>query len=123
MPGVDRTGPLGWGPMTGRAAGFCAGYSVPGYMNPVWGRGAGFGGRGWFGRGGGRGFRNRFFATGLTGWQRAGMGWGYSQPFGPVEMSSEQETAFLRDHVKSLEEEMKRAQERLAELEKGDATQ
>jgi hypothetical protein len=44
-------------------------------------------------------------------------------PFGPVEMRSEQETAFLRDHVKSLEEEIKRAQERIAELEKGDATQ
>ena len=26
------------GPMTGRAAGYCAGYSVPGYMNPVVGR-------------------------------------------------------------------------------------
>jgi hypothetical protein len=37
----DRTGPAGLGPMTGRAAGFCAGYPVPGYMNPVMG-GAGF---------------------------------------------------------------------------------
>jgi len=36
------------GPMTGRAAGFCAGYSVPGYANPILGRG-------WFGRG--RGWR------------------------------------------------------------------
>ena len=35
MPRGDGTGPAGMGPMTGRAAGFCAGYPVPGYMNPV----------------------------------------------------------------------------------------
>ena len=35
MPRGDGTGPAGLGPMTGRAAGFCAGYSVPGYMNPI----------------------------------------------------------------------------------------
>ena len=35
MPRGDGTGPLGLGPMTGRAAGFCAGFRVPGYMNPV----------------------------------------------------------------------------------------
>jgi hypothetical protein len=33
MPGGDRTGPNGLGPMTGRRAGYCAGYPVPGYMN------------------------------------------------------------------------------------------
>ena len=26
--------------MTGRAAGYCAGYGVPGFMNPIGGRGA-----------------------------------------------------------------------------------
>jgi len=41
MPFGDGTGPAGLGPMTGRAAGFCAGYPVPGYMNPNIGR-AGF---------------------------------------------------------------------------------
>jgi hypothetical protein len=39
MPRGDGTGPAGMGPMTGRAAGFCAGYPVPGYMNPAGGRG------------------------------------------------------------------------------------
>ena len=39
MPAGDRTGPLGLGPMTGRAAGYCAGYPVPGYANPIPGRG------------------------------------------------------------------------------------
>jgi hypothetical protein len=66
MPGGDRTGPMGFGPMTGRAAGLCAGYPTPGYMNPgpgrgmAWGRGGGWGyGRGYgrgFGRGWGRGY-------------------------------------------------------------------
>ena len=36
MPRGDGTGPAGMGPMTGRAAGYCAGYNMPGYMNP-WG--------------------------------------------------------------------------------------
>ena len=66
MPGGDGTGPGGMGPMTGRAAGFCAGYSVPGYANPVGGRGMGMG----FGRGRGGGFgRGRGF-----GWGKAGYG-------------------------------------------------
>jgi hypothetical protein len=38
MPFGNGTGPAGLGPMTGRAAGFCAGYSVPGYINPFMGR-------------------------------------------------------------------------------------
>ena len=38
MPAGDGTGPAGMGPMTGRAAGFCAGYPTPGYMNPYGGR-------------------------------------------------------------------------------------
>ncbi len=33
MPGGNRTGPDGTGPMTGRAAGFCAGNDAPGSMN------------------------------------------------------------------------------------------
>jgi len=31
MPRLDGTGPLGLGPLTGRAAGTCRRYSVPGY--------------------------------------------------------------------------------------------
>jgi len=48
MPRGDGTGPAGMGPMTGRGAGYCAGYPVPGFMNPV-------GGRGYWGWGRGRG--------------------------------------------------------------------
>lgn len=47
MPRGDRTGPWGLGPRTGRRAGFCSGFSVPGYMNPVPGRGWGGRGLGW----------------------------------------------------------------------------
>ena len=42
MPRGDGTGPMGMGPMTGRGAGFCAGFAVPGYANPI-GYGFGFG--------------------------------------------------------------------------------
>ena len=35
MPRGDGKGPAGLGPMIGRAAGFCAGYPAPIYMNPV----------------------------------------------------------------------------------------
>jgi len=38
MPAGNGTGPMGLGPMTGRAAGYCTGYGVPGYMNPIPGR-------------------------------------------------------------------------------------
>jgi len=38
MPFGNGTGPAGAGPMTGRAAGFCTGYPMPGYMNPAVGR-------------------------------------------------------------------------------------
>lgn len=53
MPGGDRTGPLGMGPMTGRALGNCTGHANRGRMNYApercyggWGRGGRWGGRG-----------------------------------------------------------------------------
>jgi hypothetical protein len=39
MPGGGGTGLAGLEPMTERAAGFCIGYPVPGYMDPIGGRG------------------------------------------------------------------------------------
>jgi hypothetical protein len=127
MPRGDGTGPAGMGSMTGRGAGFCAGYGVPGYLNPGVGWGFGpRGGRGFFGRGGGRGRRNWFWATGLTGWQRAAMGWpaygnpayGFPPPAGAAVPTPEQELKVLRDQVAFMEESMKEAQERIRELEK-----
>ncbi len=55
MPGGDRTGPMGEGPMTGRGAGYCTGNELPGraYSAPrgyagYAGRGRGMGRRGGF---------------------------------------------------------------------------
>ncbi len=70
MPGLDGTGPLGLGPMTGRGLGLCNPYGPFGRGRWWRGRWFGFGrgwGRGWrrgFGRGWGRGFgwRWRWFA-------------------------------------------------------------
>ena len=70
MPRGDSTGPMGMGAMTGRQAGYCAGYNMPGYLNNACGRGMGMGfGRGanFGGRGGGFRRRNRFFAAGMAG--------------------------------------------------------
>lgn len=66
MPGFDKTGPGGAGPMTGGKRGFCAGS----YGGETRNRPESFGFMG--GGRGGRGRRNRFFSTGLTGWQRSG---------------------------------------------------
>ena len=70
MPRGDRTGPYGMGPMSGRSAGYCAGFAMPGYENfiqPGFGRmrqrrgcGYGFGFMKQFGRGFGRGFSKGF---------------------------------------------------------------
>ena len=38
MPRGDGTGPAGMGPMTGRAAGYCAGFNAPGFANLSTGR-------------------------------------------------------------------------------------
>ena len=38
MPFGDGTGPRGMGPMTGRGAGYCAGFGRPGFANPIPGR-------------------------------------------------------------------------------------
>jgi hypothetical protein len=126
MPAGDGTGPAGLGPMTGRAAGYCAGYSVPGYMNPVWGGYGRFprGGRGFYGRG--RGWRNWYWATGLPGWMRAGYGapaapmWsgpGAPYPAGP-EMTAEQEMDMLKKDAEMLRAQLEEVQERIGTLEK-----
>ncbi len=75
MPGGDRTGPLGFGPLTGRGLGYCAGYNHPGYyVPPGWGRGFG---RGW-GWGRGRGFG---FGRGFWRW-----GWRWTAPILPEQL-------------------------------------
>ena len=108
MPGGDRTGPVGTGPMTGRAAGNCAGYGVPGYANPVFGRGFGRG-RG-FG-GGGRGWRHWFNVTGVPGWMRFG---GYAARYQQPDPESEKQA--LKSQAETMQSELDAISKRLAEL-------
>ena len=126
MPGGDGTGPTGAGPMTGRAAGYCAGNAAPGYVNPGGGRGFGGRGRGGGGRGG-FGWRNRFYATGLTGWQRAAMGYPafggvapgagpYPGPVAPA-MDGEPQLEALKAQAEYLEETLDGIRKRMEELE------
>jgi len=125
MPRGDGMGPMGMGPMTGRGAGFCAGYATPGFMNPMAGSfGRGFGmGRG-FG-GGGRGRRNMFYATGMPGWQRAGMGYQafgaapWAAPMGGApgpQMTDEQEVETLKRQADYFEEALENIKKRIGEL-------
>ena len=121
MPGGDRTGPMGAGPGTGRAAGYCAGYDVPGYMNPYgwygggWGRTRGRGrGRGW---GRGMGWRH-----GWGGRQGFAPMWGapysYEAPY-PVEPPTRaDELEMLKEQYEQLEAALKNIQKRMKQLEK-----
>jgi hypothetical protein len=104
MPRGDGTGPAGMGPMTGRAAGYCAGYPVPGYMNPYGGRlGLGFG------------------------WGRGRLwGYPYSAPFGGAQYgpfpyaapySRDQEKEALQNQVKVFEDQIAAIQKRIGEIE------
>ena len=87
MPGFDRTGPLGYGPMTGRGFGNCGGG-----MGFRRGRGIGFG----------RGFR-----TGR------GFDFRYSQP---VELTKEEQKRLLETELKDLESDKQEVEKRLKEL-------
>ncbi len=113
MPGGNGTGPAGMGPMTGRGAGYCAGYSIPGYANAVAGRGFG----------GGRGFgRGRGFGGGGFGWARGG----YAAPafgagaYGQVPFnqagSPQQEVDGLKNQAKYLEDALDGIKSRIEEL-------
>jgi hypothetical protein len=104
MPGGDRTGPMGSGPMTGRGAGFCSGTGQPGYASQ--GVGGGFrGGRG-------RGRRNRFFGVGVPVWARS---WDPG-PAGAATLNPEQEKQLLQQQVQQLQSSLDAIQNRINEL-------
>ena len=110
MPGGDRTGPMGQGPVTGRRLGYCAGFNSPGFAkgNGAW-TGRGFA----FGRGMGRG-------------RGTGRGWGFGVPYqnysfasqwnAPV--SKEDEIRFLKSEADALKRSQQDIENRLKELEK-----
>ena len=124
MPGGNRMGPMGQGPMTGRASGYCAGYDAPGFLNAPFAR-AGGGGRPWGAcGGGGGGWRHRhwYYATGLPGWSRGGMGWpGWGRSFLPAP-SKEAELAGLKQQATGFEQALNELKARIQELEKPDDT-
>jgi hypothetical protein len=111
MPGFDRTGPLGMGPMTGGRRGLCVGYQPP-YAA------YGYGYPGFFGRG--RGWRHWYYATGLPRWARRAPGaWpvpGLAVPYGP-ELTKEQELEVLKNQAKYFEETLNNINRRLKDLE------
>ena len=113
MPGRDRTGPRGMGPMTGRGMGYCADAGAPGYANPGFGRGFG-GGRGW--GGGGRGWRHRFYATGQPGWARGAYAYGPAFDY-PPPPTPEQETQSLKSEAEWLKRQLDAISQRIEELE------
>ena len=116
MPRGNGTGPAGMGSMTGRAAGYCAGYSVPGYMNPTMGRGMGFGrGRGFgrgmgFGQGAGRGrWATPYYGEMPNSFQGGA-------PYG-VAPTKTQELEMLKSQAEGFQSAMQDVQLRISELE------
>jgi hypothetical protein len=99
---------MGAGPMTGRGLGPCAGYGHPGYANPAPGYGMGYGMRG-----GGRGWRNMYYATGVPGWARPG--------FVPLAPDPDQELAALKEQAAWLAGQAAAIQSRIEAIEGGPA--
>lgn len=115
MPQGNGTGPSGMGPMTGRAAGFCAGNGQAGFMSSATRR-SGFSGRGrgrnatGSGLGGfGRGCRNMFFATGQPGWMRSG-----NQAPPVISAATETEKQELKKRAATLQAELNDINQRLS---------
>jgi len=117
--GGDRTGPAGRGSTTGRGAGFCAGYGAPGFSNPGYNAGGAF-----FGGRGGRGRRNRFFATGVPGWQYfAGNPLPGGMPFSAQPGMPQNELDVLKAQAQYLENGLKELQARMEALASGNKTE
>ena len=93
MPFRDRTGPEGKGPMTGRVSGYCAETDGPENITRQ-------------GRGFGRGRRR----------SRRGWRWGGGFFTAPAAISTEQETYVLESQVKSLQNALRRINDRLDKL-------
>jgi len=106
MPNFDGTGPSGLGPMTGGGRGFCV--MSLGAMQSL--------------RGGGRGCRNWYYATGLPGRQRASLGYSaFGRGFPLVDLSAlgeKEEKQILKEEARALENELNKVKERIAILEK-----
>ena len=115
MPGFDGTGPQGLGPMTGGGRGYCV---VP--LSGIEARPFAFR-RGFFGRGGGRGWRHWYYATGLPGWVRPAYGYpafgGLAYPYAP-KLTPKEEMDVLREQSEILRQQLEDIQNRINALEK-----
>lgn len=107
MPFGDRTGPLGYGPRTGRGLGFCSGYRVQGSLNPV---------------GSYCGYGRRPVLERVLLWNP--FNYWATNPYNPASYSTtnrqysvDEEKEALIFQSKALEEELKSIKERLVELE------
>ena len=110
MPSGNGTGPMGRGPMTGRRAGFCAGYSVPGYANSGYGRGGrgvGFGRGAGFGRGVGQRWAGASYAYGNP----------YMAPQPSASFTPKQEAEMLKAEAEALNAELNAINQRVKSLE------
>jgi len=94
MPGFDGTGPRGMGPMTGGGMGHCA-VAFNGAGNRSFGR------RVFYGRGGGRGFRNCWPATSFPIWGR----------------SKDDEAIMLKDQADFLKQQLEDIEARIHDME------
>ena len=113
MPHGDGTGPQGLGEMSGRGAGFCAGYNVPGRANPV--VGCGFG-RGRNGRGG-QGFGKTGAGMGRGGRRGLGLGRGIAAGVAAAPEPA-QRLAALKAQAEYLQSALTGVSEQIAEFEK-----
>ena len=110
VPGGNGMGPMGMGPRTGWATGFCAGYGAPGYVSR---QGYGYG----FGRRGGGFGRGRWFGMNFS----AG---NYMIPqYSPVPAwyrpNAETEREYLLSGASALKDQLSIIEKRLSELETG----
>lgn len=116
MPAGDGRGPIGSGPMTGRGAGYCTGYSVPGYMNAARGGGS-FG----YGRGcrGGRGPGSGYFGGGrpFTGRRFQNSPYPYDYKYPQTEFSAETEAKMLKQQTEFMQKNIEILNERIRQLE------
>lgn len=108
MPRGDRTGPMGMGAISGRGAGFCANYDVPGYANPMVCHGGM--GRAWGGRGG----RNTYYGAGGRGWMRYAA---FEVPY-PEDISPEEKVDMLRTRETWLEGQLIEVRQDITNIEK-----
>lgn len=120
MPRGNRRGPLGEGPMTGRAMGYCNGHDAPGAaygrgfagglgLGRRWGGAFGFGAYDGFGRGRGRGMG--YGRGGAYGGYEGNYAPAFAPAYGWAPPTAEEEEAFLANQEAALKAELDRVQQ------------